>query len=229
MTSSSSGDSSVSQIPAGMLCSCSTFLLQTWVILLGVGWNRHPPLSLSSGKSLDMVRLYQNKVQTCPWGCEGHSTTAVVEWELLTPAKILPLGVWISSEWPGHTFPAGWSIPQSILKCWSVGKDGIECLEQPLSPAQALPPASTSGCWQKMEPICKMSISMEISWEHKKVRAKASGAAEEFFKLHFLPEKSLDGDLLNMTPGCLALPPQMRRQKSELIVSNAFRFNMVWF
>lgn len=46
---------------------------------------------------------------------------------------------------------------------------------------------------------------MEISWEHEKVRAKASGAAEEFFKLHFLPEKSLDGDLLNVTPGCLTL------------------------
>lgn len=92
-----------------------------------------------------------------------------------------------------------------MLKCQSVKKEGIEGLEQPHSPTQALPPASMSGCWQKMEPICKMSISMEISWEHEKVRAKASGAAEEFFKLHFLPEKSLDGDLLNVTPGCLTL------------------------
>lgn len=45
---------------------------------------------------------------------------------------------------------------------------------------------------------------MEISREREKVRARASGAAEEFFKLHFLPEKSLDGDLLNVTPGCPA-------------------------
>lgn len=76
-----------------------------------------------------------------------------------------------------------------------------------------------------MEPSCKMSISMEISWEHKKVRAKASGAAKEFFKLHFLPQQSLDGDLLNVTPGCLALQTQMRRQKRKLIVSNVFEFN----
>lgn len=74
-----------------------------------------------------------------------------------------------------------------------------------------------------------MSISMEISWERGKVRARASGAAEEFFKLHFLPEKSLDGDLLNVTPGCPALPARAGRQKRELIVSNAFGFKMVRF
>lgn len=74
-----------------------------------------------------------------------------------------------------------------------------------------------------------MSISMEISWEREEVRAKASGAAEEFFKFHFLPEKSLDGDLLNVTPDCLTLPARTRRQKRELIVSNAFKFNMVHF
>lgn len=60
-----------------------------------------------------------------------------------------------------------------------------------------------------------MSISMEISREREKVRARASGAAEEFFKLHFLPEKSLDGDLLNVTPGCLAFAGSNQETKER--------------
>lgn len=77
-------------------------------------------------------------------------------------------------------------------------------------------------------------IQTEASWQlshckNGKNRIGLHGKILELFQLHSFLQPSSDGDLLNMTPGCSALWIWMGRQKRELIVFPAFKFNLVHF